>query len=253
MVSDGKALAHAYAKKAGRSLRRLAIAGLLVAWTGGWGLVSIVGWAARSPAILYAGLGMLAVGLSVSVVGWAAGRHRQRARARRSLSARADLDQLMLTEGMSARLHVFDDAYRQLEDALNDPNVPHADRGAEVTAGLTEAQEELYRLVERHAGVKQEMGELGQYASTELVRQTRDDKQAELTRLDREAEEIVKQTRALAATAEQVRGLASARSAATADRLREAVDQFNLTLSAYREVESVSDLRRKRKAQSQTL
>ena len=252
MASEGKALAPTFAKQAGRKLRRLVFAGLLSAWTAGWGLISIVGWAARSPIILYTGFGMVGAGLAVSAVAWGVGRRRRQARARRSLSARADMDGLALTEGMSARLHVFDDAFHQLQNALDDPGLPHADRSVEVTAELTEAQGALYRLAERSSAVRREIGQLGRHASTDLVRQTRDDKQAELTRLDREAEELVKQTRVLAATAEQVRELASARSATTTERLREAVDQFNLTLSAYREVESVSELRRRRKAQSQT-
>ena len=248
MATDAKALA----RKAGKNIRRIAIAGFLASWTTGWGLISLVGWAARSPAILYTGFGMLAGGWAISTLVWAASRRRLHARAQRSLIARADLRGVALTDGMSARLHVFDDAYQQLQSALNDPSLPHADRSAEVTAELTGAQDELYRLVERYAVVKQEMGELGQYASTELVLQTRDEKQVELTRIDHEAEELVKQTRALAATAEQVRALASSRSSETSERLKAAIDQFNLTLAAYREVEAVSSPRR-RKIQSQSL
>lgn len=249
MATDVKALAH----RTGRRIRRILFAGLVTAWTAGWSLVTVVGWAARSPTILYAGLGMLVGGLAVSGLTWMAARQRLRTRAKQSLIARADLKRLALPDVMSARLHVFDDAFKQVQASLDDPSLPHADRSAEVTAELGDAQDQLYQLAERYATIKREMGHLGQFGSTELVEQTRNDKQVELTRIDREAEELVKQTRRLATTAEQVRALASSRTAETAERLKHAVEQFDLTLAAYREVEEVSAPRRRRKAQGQTL
>ena len=228
----------AVAKRMGKNVRRILIGLLLTGWTAGWGMVSLVGWAASSPAILYAGVSMMAAGLLGSGAAYTVGRRRLQAQARTSLIARAELEQLQLSDGMEARLHLFDDAWLQLESALSDPSLPHADRSAEVTAELNRAQGELFQIAQRQAVVAKELAQLGLYASSDLVEASKGDKRAELERLDAGAEELVKETRALASTAEQVRALASGRSSEAAGRLKDAVSQFNLTLSAYKEVEA---------------
>lgn len=225
------------AQRMGRNLRRIVTVVLLGGWTAGWGMVALVGWAAYSPTIMNAGLTMIAAGLLGYGGAYVIGRRRLKALAEHSLSARAELNALSLSGGMAARLHLFDDAWIQLQTALSDPSLPHADRSAEVTAELSEAQTQLFKMVERHSALEQEINGLDRYAPSELIETTREQKRAERERLERDAEALVRETRTLATTADEVRALASVRSEATTERLKDAVKQFNLTLAAYREVE----------------
>lgn len=194
----------------------------------------MVGWAANSAGILNAGLFMIASGWLGFGASTLIGRRRLRARAESSLIARAELRRLELTDGMAARLHLFDDAWSKLQASLTDPSLP----GAEVSAQVAAVQDELFRLAERHATVSRELSQLGLYSASDMIETTRQDKRAELARLEAEAEELVRETRALAATADQVRALASGRATEATDALKDAVSQFNLTLAAYREVEA---------------
>ena len=225
------------AQKLGRNIRRIVAGLLLTGWTAGWGLVTVVGWAASSGGIFYTGLTMMAAGLLGAGTSYAVSRRRLQARAQTSLIARADLKQLALEDSMATRLHVFDDAWQTMQPSLNDPSLPHADRSAEVIAELSAAQDQLFALAERHSALRRELGQLSLYGASDLVETSRSAKQAELTRVEGEAEALVGETQKLAATAEQVRALSAGRAGEATERLKEAVSQFDITLSAYREVE----------------
>ena len=225
------------AQQVGRNLRSVVTALLLTGWTAGWGMVALVGWAASSAGIMYAGLTMIGAGLVGFFGGRTIARRRLQARAQASLIARAELHRLALNDSMAARLHLFDDAWIQLQASLDDPSLPHADRSAEVAAELAGAQDELFQLVTRYVATQNEIQALRRYSPSELIAQSRQEKQDELTRIEDAADALVKETKTLASTAAQVRALASGRTGETAERLKEAVNQFNLTLSAYREVE----------------
>ena len=224
-------------KRVGRNVRRVVVGLLLSGWTAGWGLVSVVGWAADISLLLYGGLTMVAGGMLGVGGAYMAGQRRLKGRAQTSLIARADLHQLMLTDGMATRLHLFDDAWVKLQASLDDPSLPHADRSAEVTAEIEDAQGTLFELARRHAVIRQELKQLGRYASSDLLEATRGEKQAELDRIEADADSLVRETKTLAQTADQVRALATGGTTETTTRLRDAVAQFNHTLAAYREIE----------------
>ncbi len=230
----------ALTQRVGRNVRRIVTALLVAGWTAGWGMVTLVGWAASSSSIFYAGVSMMAAGLLGYGTSYAVGRRRLSARAETSLIARAELEQLTISDSMAARLHLFDDAMLQLQPALNDPSLPHADQSVELLAKVSSAQDELFTLARRHATLLQELQNLALYSSSDLLEQSRGDKQAELTRVEEDAEALVRETRKLATTAEQVRTIASSRATEATERLKDAVSQFDLTLSAYREVDALA-------------
>ncbi len=218
---------------------------LLAGWTAWWGMVAFIGflvpdsWVASSDFFGFLGLFFVAGGFTTYFGSSFLARSRLRARAATSLTARAELDRLSLTDGMAANFHVFDDAWQQLQAVLDDPSLPQADRSAEVTAQLSAARDQLYGLARRHDEARKEIHQLRLYSQTPLIEASREEKSTELTRLEVEAEAIVVETRKLAATAEQVRQLTGDRSAETTASLKDAVSQFNLTLAAYREVEAI--------------
>ena len=228
---------NALVRRFGRNLRWILTSVLLAGWTAGWGLVALVGWAAYSPGTVNFALVMMATGVLGYGGSYAIGRSRLKARAENSLISRAELADLSLSDNMAARLHLFDDAWLKMQPLLDDPQLPFAERSPEVFAELREAQSQLFQLAERETMLKREIGQLDLYTSTDLVEASRSDKRAQLDRVGEQSETLVKETRELAATAEQVQAIASTTTTDTAGRLKEAVSQFNLTLAAYREVE----------------
>jgi len=201
-------------------------------------MIALAGWASRSVFHQNFGLTLMALGAAIGATVFTRDKWLMKRRAKNSLQARADLEDLALDETMEGTLVVFDVTHHRLRGLLSEPGLKDVLDVDAISRNLVQSGEELYELARRHAGLRADEKRLREQKETTVVEQALASNEAQRTELEGAAERIASELSTLQTKFESTRTLARSvtRGEDEAARLQEAQRELDASTTAIREL-----------------